>query len=181
VTPVLKVAHVGVGLAIVRLEEVVDLAVIELVGDNIGDASLGSTSGDVLAVVSATNGSRWNCQSRRIPLPNIQDLRVVLPNTRRRDLSGILRHVRTPSDCGGRVVGTVHVVVLEDGVLECAIGEAGGGKAGNVDRVAGSEDTDGVNLAGRGGGALRSRSCHGASGRGQDGEDGGEGRHGYAC
>jgi len=79
------------------------------------------------------------------------------------------------------VVGAVHVVVLENGVLESAIGEAGRGEARDVDRVTGSEDTDGVNLACRSGRALRSRSCHGASGRGQNGEDGSEGRHGYAC
>jgi len=61
-TPVLKVTHVRRSLAIVRLEEVVDLAVIELIGDDIRDASLGSTSSNVLAVVSTSNGSKQTHQ-----------------------------------------------------------------------------------------------------------------------
>ena len=57
-TPVLEVAHVRRSFAVVRLEEVVDFTIVELIGDDIRNASLGSTSSDVLAVVSTTDGSR---------------------------------------------------------------------------------------------------------------------------
>jgi len=74
----------------------------------------------------------------------------------------------------------VNVVMLEHGLLESAIREGSCCEAIDADRVIGSEDTDGVDLAGR---TLRSGSgsCHGASGRGQDGKNGGKRRHAYAC
>jgi len=74
----------------------------------------------------------------------------------------------------------MNVVVLEHGFLECAIREGSGCEPIDANGGAGSENTDRVDLAGR---ALRSksRSCHGASGRGQDGKNGSEGRHVGAC
>jgi hypothetical protein len=51
--PVLEIGKVRVGLAVVGRQEVVDFAVVELAGDDVGDAGARRAGGDVLAVGAA--------------------------------------------------------------------------------------------------------------------------------
>jgi hypothetical protein len=51
--PVCEVGKVRVGLAVVGRQEVVDFAVVELAGDDVGDAGARRAGGDVLAVRAA--------------------------------------------------------------------------------------------------------------------------------
>lgn len=55
--PVLKVGEVGVGFAVVGGEKVVDFSVVELAGDDVGNACARSAGGDVLAVGLVADGA----------------------------------------------------------------------------------------------------------------------------
>jgi len=57
VAPVLEVGHVGVGLAVAIGGEVVDFAIVELQGDNVGDLLGSRAGGDVLAVGLCADGA----------------------------------------------------------------------------------------------------------------------------
>ena len=98
VTPVLEVAHVGVGLAIETVE-VVDFAVVEQVRDNGRDVAGLDTGSNVLTVATAV------------------DVHAVSVDTSLSNSSGGAGKVIVPSQGRSRVVGAVNIVVSNDALL----------------------------------------------------------------
>lgn len=98
VTPLLKVGHVRVGLA-VEVGVVADFAVVEQLGDDSGDVVGLDTSGNVLTVVTAI------------------DIHAVGVDASGSNLGGSGGERRVPLEGRSRVVGTVDVVVVNNALL----------------------------------------------------------------
>lgn len=98
VAPVLEVGHVWVRLT-VKAVEPVDLTVVEEVGDDSGDIGSFDTSGNVLTVATTVG------------------VDIVGVNTGSSDGGSSAGKTGVPGEVRGRVVGTVVVVVVDDGLL----------------------------------------------------------------
>lgn len=117
VTPVVELRHIGVGLT-VQVLEVAELVIVHQVGDHGPDVVGGDTVADVLAISTPVDFAIKNRSDSRPR--NGQEgwsLRVVFIDTAVGKLLSAGLEAAVPNESRSRVVGTVDVVVLQDGLL----------------------------------------------------------------
>lgn len=113
VTPVLEVAHVWLSLAI-KVCEVLDLAVVEEIGNDGGDVVALDSGGDVLAVPTAINITVCCQRNSHDEVDNARHLRVVCVDAAGGDLTGAGSETFVPLEICDGVVLAVQVVRDDD-------------------------------------------------------------------